>query len=433
MTVLQVVAWLAYLAVVVPLFVKAGKQPMVKPAAPAEPAPAGRWERLAGTHTAVVAGALVLVPVAVAAVVIAVLPASASGSAVAVSVTESACAPEWKAAEPGTQSITVTNKSAKAGEVRLDDGNGAIVAEIETIGPATSATMSASLADGSYTFRCLMSGQAATASAAVQVSGGRASDGPAPVKPVTTAELDGPNKKYLDYAGHQLDAVSTAVGTVRADLAAGNTDAAKKDWLAAQTAWERVGASYNSFGDAGTAVDGLPDGLPQGAADPGFTGLHRLEYGLWHGQAPAVLLPVADKLAADLVALKGKLGSDDVGGDPTQLPIRAHEILEDAIRDHLSEMDDQGSGTAYAATDADIDVTRVVLTELAPLIDERAPRLRQTAAGQLRALHDALAATGYRAPSAIPLAQRQAVNGATGAVLETLSAVPTLLEVPPSH
>jgi hypothetical protein len=41
-----------------------------------------------------------------------------------------------------------------------------------------------------------------------------------------------------------------------------------------------VGASYDSFGDAGLAVDGLPDGLRGGISDTHFTGLHRLEYGL---------------------------------------------------------------------------------------------------------------------------------------------------------
>ncbi|MGW4399459.1 iron uptake transporter permease EfeU [Amycolatopsis nivea] len=425
MTVLQVTAWLGYLAVVIPLFVKAGRQP-VERKPESEPVPAGKWERLAGKHTAIVAGALVLAPVAVAALVIAVLPQAATGSTI--SVSDRDCAPEWKSAQAGTQSITVTNKTAKAGEIRLDDSSGGIVAEIETIGPATSATMSATLADGSYTFHCLMSGQAATASAPVQVSGGAASDGPAPVKPVTTEDLTGPNQKYLAYAAQQLGTVSTAVGTVRADLAANNTEAAKKDWLTAQLAWERVGASYNSFGDAGTAVDGLPNGLPASTADPGFTGLHRLEYGLWHGQAPASLVPVADQLTQDLAALRGKLATDDVAGDPTKLPIRAHEILEDAIRDHLSGMDDQGSGSAYAATDADVDVTRAVLAELTPLLNERAPNLVQTAEKQLTTLHEALV---NHAPTT--LAQRQAVNGVAGAVVETLSAVPTLLEVPPSH
>ena len=52
---------------------------------------------------------------------------------------------------------------------------------------------------------------------------------------MTLAELAGPDKQYQAYAAAQLD-------------------------------WERVGASYDSFGDVGLAVDGLPDGCP--AASP---------------------------------------------------------------------------------------------------------------------------------------------------------------------
>lgn len=434
MTVLQVVAWVVYLAVVIPAFARAGRN-ATRPAAPApeKAATAGHWERLAGNRTRTVAAVLVVVPVAVAAGVIAVLPADSGGSATAVSVTAGACAPEWHTARSGTRTFTVDNRTGKAGEVNLTDANGGIVGEIETIGPATTATMTATLTDGPYTFRCLMSGQAAVTSATVLVSGGSTRPGPAAVTPVTIADLTGPNNGYLAYASGDLTTLAGAVGAVRADLAANDLSAARTDWLGAQLAWERVGASYNSFGDAGTAVDGLPDGLPGGVADPGFTGLHRLEYGLWHGQDAAALLPVTDRLAADVAALRTTVRDGDVAGDPTNLPIRAHEILEDALRDHLSGMDDEGSGAAYAETDADIAVTRTVLAELAPLIDERAPTLLATAAPRLDAVHAALAATRWRAPADTPLARRQAVNGAVGAVLETLSAVPNLLEVPPTH
>ena len=81
--------------------------------------------------------------------------------------------------------------------------------------------------------------------------------------------------------------------------------------------------------------------------DKAFTGLHRLEYGLWHGQSAASLEPVAAVLARDIAAVRKNLTSDDLAGDPTNLPLRAHEILEDALRDHLSGLDDQGSGAAY--------------------------------------------------------------------------------------
>ncbi|MEH3078255.1 MAG: EfeM/EfeO family lipoprotein [Quadrisphaera sp.] len=84
----------------------------------------------------------------------------------------------------------------------------------------------------------------------------------------------------------------------------------------AQLTWERVGASYDSFGDLGEAVDGLPQGHEQGVDDPDFTGLHRLEHGLFHGQSAAQLLPVADQLATDVAAVQAHLGDDDLAGDP---------------------------------------------------------------------------------------------------------------------
>ncbi|MGH3745384.1 MAG: EfeM/EfeO family lipoprotein, partial [Mycobacteriales bacterium] len=167
-----------------------------------------------------------------------------------------------------------------------------------------------------------------------------------------------------------------------------------------------------------------------------FTGLHRLEYGLWHGQSAAALLPVVTTLAADVATVRSTLTTDDEAGDPTQLPLRAHEIVEDALRDHLSGSDDQGSGQAYALTYADTQVDEVVLGELAPLIDVRSPHLVATARAQLARLRAALDAAKvdgrWVAPRSTPLAARQDVNAAIRALLETLADVPTLLEVPPT-
>ena len=224
--------------------------------------------------------------------------------------------------------------------------------------------------------------------------------------------------------------------SIQADLRRGDLAAARTDWLAAQLDWERVGASYDSFGAAGIAVDGLPDGLPDGVNDKAFTGLHRLEYGLWHAQSAFSLDPVAAGLARDVAAVQKNLTSDDLAGDPTNLPLRAHEILEDALRDHLSGLDDQGSGAAMAETYADLQVTRVVLGELAPLINARAPALRPAARTEMDVLQQALLATraaGQWEPAgSVPLLARQQVNAAIGALLETLSQVPDLLEVPPT-
>jgi high-affinity iron transporter len=471
MTVLQVTAWLAYLVVVIPAFVNAGRTARaVRPPAPAAtaaaPAPAtaavpadratpvpaaspphdpaasrdpGRWERVAGGRPWLVAGVLVAVPALAAGVTIAALPASATSAASTVTVSRASCAPDWSAAQPGTQTITVTNNSGLAGEINLDNAAGAVVGEIETIGPGTSAPLTATLGAGTYTIKCLMGSQPTTASPPVTVSANGTTTAAAPVavKPVTLGDLTPPNRLYQGYAAAQLAGLATAVTAVEADLRKGGLPQAKKDWLTAQLDWERVGASYDSFGDLGLAVDGLPDGLPGGVSDQGFTGLHRLEYGLWHGQPARELLPVARALAKNVATVRKNLTTDDLAGDPTQLPIRAHEIIEDALRDHLSAIDDQGAGAAYAMTWADTQVDQAVLGYLANLIDQRQPGLVATADSQLATLGQALLATRahgqWQSLTAVTLAQRQHVNAAIGALLETLATVPDLLEVPPTH
>jgi high-affinity iron transporter len=438
MTVLQVVAWVVYLAVVIPAFVRAGARSAVAPNVVA-PAPSStglsqRWERLVGDRTRRVAVVLVAVPAVVAGLAIALLPSAGAEASTSVTVTGHSCAANWHAARSGRQTIRVDNKSGKVAEINVLDVRGGVVGEIETLGPATTAPMTVSLGTGSYTIACLLAGQPTLHSGSVTVTGGAPA---AAVVPVTLAELSGPNDAYQRYAAGVLDQLAADVTRLRADLAAGDLASARRDWLAAQLDWERVGASYDSFGDAGVAVDGLPDAFAGGVNDPDFTGLHRVEYGLWHGQSAAELSAVAAKLAAEVSAVRTNLGSDDIAGDPTNLPLRAHEILEDALRDHLSGIDDQGAGAAYEMTDADVTATRAVLSELAAPITSRAPGLLAQADAQLDALHAALLATSsdgrWRASSDVPLAARQAVNAAIGAALEALAPIPELLEVPPSR
>jgi|GEM_PF-117310 len=409
-------------------------------AAPAAPeAPAGmRWGWLARRSPWTVGAVLVLVPAAVAAGVIVALPASRSAASATMTVTATSCAGDWTAAHAGAQTFTVVNRSGKAGEINLDNAAGAIVGEIETLGPATSAQMTATLTPGTYTVKCLMSGDRTTASGPVTVSaqgssdGSAAASGPAAVKPVSVADLQPAAARYRAYVAPQLSVLAGQVATLRADLKAKNLAKARTDWVPAQLTWDRIGAAYGSFGDLGDAIDGLPQGLPEGVADPGFTGLHRIEYGLWHGQSAAVLSPFASRLATDVAALRTQLPKVTV--DPTDMPTRAHEILEDALRDRLTNMADEGSGTQYQQTEADIQGTRVVLDELSSLIAPRAPKLLPQIDAQLTRLDDALLATRvdgkWRALQSVPREQQERVESALGAALESLDQIPTLLEVP---
>jgi high-affinity iron transporter len=389
-----------------------------------------------------VAGTLIVVPALAAGIAIAALPAS-TASASTLTVTATTCGKDFTSARAGAQTFTVTNSSHNSGEINLVNSGGAIVGEIETLGPATSAPLTATLTAGTYTVKCFMNGTAtAMTSAPVTVTGSTSAAAGVAVKPVTAADLTPANNQYQAYAAGVLTTMAADVTTLQGDLKGAGPwtpkglAKARADWLAAQLDWERVGASYDSFGDLGLKVDGLPDGLVNGVNDKDFTGLHRLEYGLWNGQPASELAPVAAQLQKDIATVRTNLSSDDLAGDPTNLPIRAHEILEDALRDHLSGVDDQGAGAAYPMTYADLQVTRVVLGELQPLIAARDPKLLPTIAAQESALGSALLATRtgsqWQTPAQAPLAARQEVDSAIGNLLESLSSVPDLLEVRPA-
>jgi high-affinity iron transporter len=434
MTVLQMLAWAGYLVIVIPTFLRSSRQAPA-PAKAAEPTAPSAFSRLIAHRPVAVAVAVVVVPAVVASAVIALLPGANDADATRVTVTATTCAADWSTVRPGSQTFTVVNKSGTTGEINLVDANNGVVAEIETLGPATSAPMSATLGSGSYQFTCLLAGQTALVSQAKQVSGQDVPGAPASIVRVTEDDLKPAMVAYQGYVDGLLATLSDQVHRIRADLGSGNRDAAKADWTAAILTWNRIGAAYGSFGDYADAIAGLPHGLSGGVTDPNFAGLRRLEYGLWHGQPLAQLMPVADALATEVAKLRVNLG--DAMPEPADQTKRPHEILEDMLRFQLAGYTNQGAGTEYAETSASVEATRTVLGQFAPLITPRAPKLVGQANSDLDALDAALRATqsgGRWVPLAqVPAAQHNAVNAALGQALETLASVPLVIELPVSR
>ncbi|HTZ45646.1 MAG TPA: EfeM/EfeO family lipoprotein [Jatrophihabitans sp.] len=246
-----------------------------------------------------------------------------------------------------------------------------------------------------------------------------------------TTPLGGVVDQYRSYVADKLDQLASNVVKLRIGLLGSDRTEAQRRWLAAQLTWQQIGAAYGSFGTYGNAISGLANGLPAGVADPAFTGLHRVEYGLYHGASSRELRASVDRLAVDINGLRRNL--DTVPIVPTDMPIRCHEILEDSLRDHLTGQSDYGSGMAYALTSADVLATRELMSLLKPLLPPAPPghSLDDLSAAALNVLDAALAATQVHGawPSypSLTKQQRQPVNGAIGGALEVLSRYPSTL------
>ena len=249
-------------------------------------------------------------------------------------------------------------------------------------------------------------------------------------KPLPDLAMTAPVNAYRAWVKAALPHLLAGARTLDADVARGDLTAARADWLTAHLGYERLGAAYNSFGDFDDAIDGTADGRPLGVGSPDWTGFFSIEYGLWHGRSAARLRPLTQGLVRDVAGLVRDFPSEDT--DPGDLPLRSHEILENALEFQLTGTADYGSGTTLATVGANIAGTREVVGVLEPLIRPRDPAL-------LAAIGQDLARTGSdvaacRTPGGgwTPLhrlsdGQRQRIDGDLGQLLEELSSVPDLL------
>lgn len=345
-----------------------------------------------------------------------------------ITVSRSSCGHGWTEPKPGTQTLRLRNTGVATAEVELiDPTTGAVYGEVEGLGPGTTQAMRVKLGNGVYAFRCLVEDTGAIVGPSVRITGGHGGSGPA-VVPVTSNDLLEPIRQYRDHVIAGLSSLAASTDALAATAHSGDRAAAEAAWLTAHLGYERLGAAYGAFGDSDGAINGTAAGLPLGVSDPDFTGFHRLEQGLWHGESMATLAAVADRLATDVHGLRTSFPGQQI--DPNDLGLRAHEIMENTLEFELTGRTDYGSGTNIATALANLDGSRAVLTVLHPLLVERMPNLSELDTWVTRtdqALRSAQRPDGGWTPvSALDHTRRQRINAAVSELTELLAPVATI-------
>ncbi len=375
---------------------------------------------------------IVAVPAVAAVGTITVMGQASAAATTQIAITEKPAVLGWTSSGRRAQSFQITNNGANTAEVYLiNPSTNAVFGEDPDVTPGASETMNVSIGDGSYAFRCSFIDGTVLNSATYSVAGG--SGGQSGVAPVTEQDMEAPVADYRAYVQTSLPGLLTAAQSLDADLRAGDLAKAETDWLPAHLAYERLGAAYGTFEDFDTEINGSASGQPQGTATTSWTGFFRIEYGLWHGQSAAELAPLGDQLVTDIKGLIKAFPGQTT--DPNDLPLRTHEILENALQFQLTGIQDYGSGTTLDTLYANTQGTQQVLLPAIDMIQERN-------AGLLTQINSGIATVqanlrcwslDLRNRLCPPLgdlttAQRDRVDADLSQLLETLSLVPDLLE-----
>lgn len=223
------------------------------------------------------------------------------GSDYTVSVSATSCEPNAMTVPGGKRSFEIVNTSDRPIEWEILDGV-MVVAERENIPPGFRQTLTAQLAPGKYEITC---GLLSNPRGVLTVTDSE--EARAAAADVGLRKFLGPLSEYRVYLVLQSARAVAEAEDLAELIEAGDLDEARAQWKAARLPYKRVEPLAYRLSDLENAIDPMAEYLAKREEDPGFTGYHRIEYGLFEENTTDGLAPVANRLVSDLKALKKRL------------------------------------------------------------------------------------------------------------------------------
>ncbi|QDZ16024.1 EfeM/EfeO family lipoprotein [Humibacter ginsenosidimutans] len=383
------------------------------------------------------AGAAIVGAVVTAAVLGAsVVPVATKATGdIAVDAGISGCGTGWTGSSAGALTFDVKNTSIAGMEVYLQRAGASaqpVYLDLESIGTGATVRGQVTLAAGRYRFVCLPADEDPIDGPVVTVSGAKhVLDATPGIVPVTQNNLIPAAKQYGTWIESRLPVLQGEASALQADVASGDLAKARTEWLTAHLEYESLGAAYGAFGDADTAINGMPASGRTALDDPDLTGFHKIEALLWSGATPATIVPFTKRLVADIGTLRTTFPTARI--DPLDIGLRAHEILENALQFELTGATDAGSHTNLATLDANLAGTVQALQPLRGILKTRYPDLAKTdaAIAASRTLVESYrGANGSWTPvQNLSTAQRERLDAQIDQTVELLAPVAAICDV----
>jgi iron uptake system component EfeO len=240
---------------------------------------------------------------------------------------------------------------------------------------------------------------------------------------VAPYDLVAPVAEYKIYVSENAQKLVIDTRAFTGAVRAGDVAKAKALFAPTRTHYEAIEPIAELFSDLDASIDSRADDHEQAEKDPGFTGFHRIEYGLFAVGSAKGLAPYADKLMADVLELQKRIAS--LTFPPEKVVGGAAVLMEEVAATKISGEEDRYSHTDLWDFEANFAGSRKIFELFRPLIakDDKAfvGKVEANFAKVDTILGKYKTANGFETYDKLTEADRKVLAGAVNTLAEDLS------------
>lgn len=335
---------------------------------------------------------------------------------VKVTVNDKQCEPMTLTVNAGKTQFLILNHSQKALEWEILKGV-MVVEERENIAPGFSQKMTANLEPGEYDMTC---GLLSNPKGKLIV---KAAGGAQPAAKSDLMSLEGAITQYKAYVTAETAALVGGTKAFTDAVKAGDIEKAKSLYAPTRQHYERIEPIAELFSDLDGSIDAREDDYEQKAADPKFTGFHRLEKALFGDNSVKGMDTYADQLYRDVQDLQKRIS--ELAFPPGKVVGGAAGLIEEVAASKISGEEDRYSHTDLWDFQANVEGSQKIVELLRPQLQKDNAELLAKVDANFKKVNTILTKyrtkEGFETYDKLTDADRNALKGPVTALAEDLS------------
>ncbi|BBT71627.1 MULTISPECIES: iron uptake system protein EfeO [Enterobacteriaceae] len=335
---------------------------------------------------------------------------------VKVTVNDKQCEPMSITVDAGKTQFIIQNHSQKALEWEILKGV-MVVEERENIAPGFTQKMTANLQPGEYEMTC---GLLTNPKGKLIVKGEAGKD---VAKADALRDLGAAITAYKAYVTAETAELVKGTKAFTDAVKAGDIEKAKSLYAPTRQHYERIEPIAELFSDLDGSIDAREDDYEQKAADPKFTGFHRLEKALFGDNSVKGMEHYATQLNGDVLELQKRI--DELAFPPSKVVGGAAGLIEEVAASKISGEEDRYSHTDLWDFQANIDGAHKIVDLLRPQLQKENVALLAKVDANFKKVDGILAKyrtkDGFETYDKLTDADRNALKGPITTLAEDLS------------